>query len=114
MYLTDADAEGERLPALVAGVEHRAVLQPPRVVRLDELALLGGGAGAHEAVAEAEPGGGPPRAGTPQKRPPPPPGAGWPRTALRSRPRAGGGRESRGSWWWCRKAGVSQCWGWEG
>jgi hypothetical protein len=58
MYLTDADAEGERLPALVAGVEHRAVLQPPRVVRLDELALLGGGAGAHDAVAEAEPGGG--------------------------------------------------------
>jgi len=55
-HLSDADAEDERPPALVAAVEHRAVLQPPRVVRLDELALLGGGAGADDAVAEGEPG----------------------------------------------------------
>jgi len=80
-YLSDADAEGERLPALAAAVEHRAVLQPPRVMRLhaptpndadeqgtsttsrtangadpDELSLLGGGAGADDAVAEGEPG----------------------------------------------------------
>ena len=33
-HLSDAHAEDERPPALVAAVEHRAVLQPPRVVRL--------------------------------------------------------------------------------
>jgi hypothetical protein len=120
MYLADADAEGDRLPALVAAVEHRAVLQPPGVVRLHspigikklpgrldtglkhiyiyihthtdhgELALLRRCRRRGRRIRAQRAS---PRAGTPQTWPPLPPGA-----RGTARLHACGGRGRRSSW----------------